>query len=372
MLALKYTRLSSIAIIVLKKKITFEKNTIETMKKLSIGILFLLFSINYQVFAQISGQANFNRIAFYNVENFFDIYPDTVLGYNQFTPNGDHHWNKNRYATKKNHIYKVIAALGGWQGVSIMGFAEIENRSILEDLTQKTPLKKEHYKIVHFESHDHRGIDVGLIYRPDRFKVLHAHKIPVIDSNDTNFHTRDILYVKGLLQGDTLNIFVNHWPSRYGGLMRTIPKRKLAAHVLKKIIDSVFHQNKMANILVMGDFNDRPDDESIQILERGASPFRLYPLTYKTLFNLSQGSLKHKTEWAVFDQILVSDALKRGRQKLQISNNSFIIFDAAFLLEKDEKYQGMTTDRTYKGFTYHGGFSDHLPVYVDIVKSISR
>ncbi len=321
--------------------------------------------------AQNSGK-HYDRIAFYNVENFFDILPDTVLDYNQYTPNGDHHWNLKRYNTKRNHIYKVIAALGGWQGVTIMGFAEIENRSILEDLVKNTPLKQMHYQIVHFESHDHRGIDVGIIYNPNRFTVLHAHKIPIVDTTDPSFHTRDILYIKGLIDGDTLHLFVNHWPSRYGGMMQTIPKRKLVAHILKRVVDSVSGINTQANILVMGDFNDNPDDESLQILEKGDKNHALIPLPWNMQYHLATGSLKHLTEWDVFDQMLVSESLKKRENSLGIQSNNYTIFDARFLLEKDEKNQGYTTNRTYRGFVYHGGFSDHLPVYLDIIKVIKR
>ncbi len=338
------------------------------MKRIYLLYIFVLLIIYSETSAQ-NHSNSYYRIAFYNVENFFDIYPDTVIHYNQYTPNGDHHWNARRYKTKLEHIYKVIVALGSWKGITIMGFAEIENRSILEDLTQNTPLKQFYYKIVHFESHDHRGIDVGLIYNPKLFKVLHAHKIPVIDTTDPNFHTRDILYVKGLLAGDTINLFVNHWPSRYGGMMQTIPKRKLAAHVLKRVIDSICQTNCASNILVMGDFNDNPNDESLTIITSQDKYCTILPMQWHTKYHLTKGSLKHGTEWSVFDQIFISKSLKSGNNGLIPVSNSFTIFDARFLLEKDERYQGYTTNRTYKGFIYHGGFSDHLPVYIDIIKT---
>ncbi len=331
-------------------------------------LIFLLYQIFFLVKAKAQGNTpEYDRIAFYNTENFFDIYPDTVLNYNQYTPDGDHHWTQKKYKTKLKNIYKVIAALGGWHNVTVMGFAEIENRSVLDDLINKTPLKRAGYKIVHFESHDHRGIDVGLIYNPGRFIPVHAHKIPVTDKNDTGFHTRDILYVKGVLQGDTVHIFVNHWPSRYGGMMQTAGKRKLAAMVLKQTVDSVCNVNINANILVMGDLNDNPDDESVSVLTSKNDECALVKLPWKTAYGLAEGSLKHASQWAVFDQILVSKGLKGGTNKVALRTPAFTVFDAGFLLEKDVKNQGYTTNRTYKGFVYHGGYSDHLPVFIDLV-----
>ncbi len=342
--------------------ICLKKGVLGTILVFLFWHLFFVVAVTAQ-----ESSVDYDRIAFYNVENFFDIYPDTVLNYNQYTPNGDHHWNLKKYKTKLKNIYKVIAALGGWNNVTVMGFAEIENRSVLDDLVNNTPLKKVGYKIVHFESHDHRGIDVGIIYNPRRFKVIHAHKIPVIDVADTGFHTRDILYVKGIIRDDTLHIFVNHWPSRYGGMMQTVEKRKLAARVLKRVVDSVCKTNFSANILVMGDFNDNPDDQSILMITSRADSCALEKIPWKTAFNITGGSLKHASEWAVFDQILVSKALKNGSNKITLLTPRFTVFDNKFLLEKDIKYQGYTTNRTYRGFLYHGGYSDHLPVFVDLV-----
>ncbi len=342
--------------------INFKKETALPLFLMMFWQLIFVFATKAQ-----NNSFDYDRIAFYNVENFFDIYPDTVLNYNQYTPDGDHHWDMRKYKRKLQNIYKVIAALGGWQNVTVMGFAEIENRSVINDLINKTPLKQVGYKIVHFESNDHRGIDVGLIYNPKRFNVIHAHKIPLTDSANKRFHTRDILYVKGILRDDTLHIFVNHWPSRYGGMMQTVEKRKLAARVLKKTVDSVCNTNANANILVMGDFNDNPGDQSISMLTTKTDNCALEKLPWKTEFNLAGGSLKHITEWSVFDQILISKELKSGNNNIALRTPYFIIYDAKFLLEKDVKNQGYTTNRTYRGFVYHGGYSDHLPVFVDLI-----
>ncbi|NOX84518.1 MAG: hypothetical protein GXO86_00905 [Chlorobi bacterium] len=244
---------------------------------LSSSLFILLSLVAVSVFAQPDeiNRGQYFRVAFYNVENFFDPFPDTTMDYNEFTPDGDRHWTRERYHSKQQHIFKVIAALGEWEPVTLMGFAEIENRLVLEELIDNTPLKNDHYKVVHFESHDHRGIDVGAIYLPDRLTLLHAHPISLKSKNDSIMRTRDILYMKFLMGGDTLHVFFNHWPSRYGGLLETKPLRHLAAAVLKSACDSICGIVRNPNILIMGDFNDDPTDESIRYLTNDQSSCRL-------------------------------------------------------------------------------------------------
>lgn len=306
------------------------------------------------------------RVAFYNVENFFDPYPDTTINYNEFTPEGQRHWTYERYKTKRQHIYKVIAALGGWEPVTVMGFAEIENRRVLDDLIHKTPLKNDHYRIVHFESHDHRGIDVGAIYLPGRLTLLYARPIHLKKKNDSIMRTRDILYMKFLVADDTLHVFFNHWPSRYGGLMETRPLRHLAATVLKAACDSICSATPHPNILIMGDFNDDPEDESIRYLTADTSRCVLVTLIPEPKYNKARGTLKYGSQWNIFDQAIVSQPLLKKTNKLGIVNNKAHVFDAGFLLGKDGKNLGIKLNRTYSGFKYIGGYSDHLPVYIDI------
>ncbi len=322
----------------------------------------------------IDGQAKQEsaRIAFYNVENFFDPFPDTTTHYNEFTPQGNRHWNKQRYQTKLQHIYKAIIALGQWRAPAIVGFAEIENRQVLIDLTQHTPLKAYHYKIIHYDSPDKRGIDVGLIYCPDYFRVLYSQAINVRPDENLNDKTRDILYVKGVLFADTIHLFVNHWPSRYGGLLETVSKRNQTARILRYHIDSVISYQPNALILVMGDMNENPEDSGIKILLQASENNGLIQLKPRTTFGLSSGSIKNKGHWATFDQFLVSNSFIKKRSGLMVVGKSFHIFDAAFLLEKDKKYMGLKPDRSFLGFKYHGGFSDHLPVFVDLINQNDR
>ncbi len=315
----------------------------------------------------VSGLAqDFDRIAFYNVENFFDTQYDSTKYFNGFTPEGDHHWTKTRYYNKRQHIYKVIAALGGWNGVSVMGFAELENRSILTDLITNTPLRKLDYGIVHFESPDKRGIDVGMIYLKNRFKLIDAAPIHVKNPENPKWTTRDILFVKGVLQEDTVFIFYNHWPSRYGGMMNTVALRALAAKTLQHAVDSVCSTDSLAKVFILGDFNDNPDDKSIQLLLHQGK-CALEELTPHFDFNNTKGTIKHNTDWAIFDQVIVSPALF-SLEGVRLNDHFMHIFDDDFLLIKDSKNLGNKLNRTFVGFNYNGGYSDHLPVYVDVYK----
>jgi len=343
-------------------------NSVALSAKIFFLVIFILTAVLQPVIPQsgINAGQHSLRIVFYNVENFFDPYPDTTTSYNEFTPEGERHWTEKRFQLKRQHIYKVIAALGGWEPVAVMGFAEIENRLVIEDLIRKTPLKNDHYSIVHFESNDHRGIDVGAIYLSDRLKLLHAEPIHLKDKNDSVLRTRDILYMKFLLAGDTLHVFFNHWPSRYGGLLETQGLRHLASSVLKSFTDSICRVSLSPNILIMGDFNDDPDDESIRFLTDSAGECGLETLTPVPMYNHVKGTLKYQAGWNIFDQAIVSVALSKHSNGLGISSQEEMIFDAGFLLEKDEKNLGYKLNRTYAGFKYKGGYSDHLPVFVDI------
>ena len=332
------------------------------MKTCSRYIVLLLFTV-----LALQGVAQeFWRVAFYNVENFFDTKYDSTKYFNGFTPEGDHHWTKTRYYKKRNRIYKVIAALGGWDGVAVMGFAEIENRFILEDLITNTPLKKLGYGIVHFESPDKRGIDVGMIYMKKQFELIAAKPVRVKNPDNSKWTTRDILYVKGVLMGDTLHLFFNHWPSRYGGMMNTVALRALAAKTLQHEVDSICIYEPEAKVVIMGDFNDNPEDNSIQLLLHEGS-CKLNELSPAFDEGNTTGTIKHNADWAIFDQVIVSPALLSSHG-IHLKDSFMHIFDEDFLLMDDEKNLGKKLNRTFVGFTYAGGYSDHLPVYIDLYK----
>ncbi len=338
------------------------------MKKPILICLFLLLVYHTnRLSAQSSANTKpFLRIGFYNAENYFDPFADSTINYTQFNPGEDHHWSAERYKTKRGHIFKVIVAMGGWHGMDIMAFAEIENQFVLEDLVKSTPLGNKNYGIIHFESPDHRGIDVGLIYRKATFHPVFAKAIHLYDTAGNIFRTRDILYVKGTAGKDTLQLFFNHWPSRYGGLMATISKRLLAAKTLRHTIDSLCQDNPDTHIIIFGDFNETLTDKGLQWVVRPQKGCGIIALPPLFSFGMTTGSIKSKSGWAIFDRVLCSKNLTDTGSPVLVVGKSFHIFDAPFLLEKDKKNMGLKTNRTYIGFTYHGGFSDHLPVYVDI------
>lgn len=304
------------------------------------------------------------RLAFYNVENFFDIHVDSTLAYNDFTPEGNRRWTARRYNRKRDKLYKVITAMGEWDGLTLIGLAEIENAQILDDLVSNTPLAKDHYEFIHFDSHDSRRTDVALLYRPDRFKVVYASPVSLYDSCRSPINTRDILYVKGLLEKDTLHLFVNHWTSRYRGLLRSASLRMQAARHLSYLADSLCQLNPGALIVIMGDFNDNPEDESMQWISGQVGSCNLLNLPLLAAHKEVNGTVKYNGKWYFFDQILISKGLIEHDNLKARSTGE--VFTAPFLLIKDEKYMGVKPKRNYLGFKYQDGFSDHLPVFIDI------
>jgi predicted extracellular nuclease len=313
------------------------------------------------------------RIMFYNVENLFDVFDDTLKNDEAFTPEGVRYWTKSRYYKKLNNITKVIAAIGQWELPECIGLCEIENRTVLEDLIKFTALSKFPYRIIHKESPDNRGIDVAFLYRKDRFNPLKYEAIKIQFPFDENRPTRDILYVKGeTLNKDTIHFFVNHWPSRWGGQLETERKRIFAASILREKVDSLFSVHMNPNIIVMGDLNDYFDNISLLKTLDAQIDFdqimneELYNLAYYLQEVKGKGTHKHRGEWGVLDQIIVSGALLNSTNSIYSAIDDAHVFDAPFLLEDDTHFIGMKPFRTYIGFTFHDGFSDHLPVYLDI------
>lgn len=330
----------------------------------------LIFQVLYTpVFSQDktdtdSGNHTF-RVMFYNVENYFDAMVDTTLTYNEFTPLGNLHWTKRKFEAKRNALSKVVTAVGGWSAIAIIGLVEVENDRVLNDLIENTPLNKKGYRFIHFDSPDFRGIDAALIYGP-QFIPLKARPIPIIDSLDPAFATRDMLYVKGLLGRDTLHVVVNHWTSRYRGLLESEPKRMLQAQQLLQLTDSICFASPGANILVMGDFNDSPENASMMKLVRKGRNCTLKNLPLHSQDKNVKGTLKFQGNWNVFDQLLVSSNMTDSTNSLQVENDGGHIFTSPFILETDQKFGGVKPNRTNEGFKYHGGYSDHLPVFMDI------
>ncbi len=342
------------------------------MKHLILIITFSLLS-NLSS-AQIYYRPDAYRFMFYNCENFFDTENDSLKLDDQFTPTGEKHWTPKKYWTKVYHIAKVIIAVGNFYPPDFVGLCEIENQKVLEDLVKYSPIKKFGYKIIHYESPDRRGIDVALLYLPQRFTPDTSMPIHVLFPKGMGKPTRDILYVKGRLSsGDTLHIFINHWPSRFGGHIETDPKRLFVARLLRSKVDSILSLSPRSNIVIMGDLNDFPTDVSLM---KGLHPrVHFDTIVPDDIYNLSyylqevKGEFSHRFhgESGILDQIIVSGALLDGHNHLFTSVDHAAVFTSPFLLEKDPDYPGYRTNRTYIGMKYHGGYSDHLPVYMDLL-----
>ena len=338
------------------------------MRAILIIFLVLFFCASPAV-SQTQGK-DYLRLMFYNVENFFDTVNDPTTNDDDFTPEGSMRWTHSRYVEKRNNIYRVIANVGGWDPPALAGFCEIENRDVLEDLIKNTPLEKYPYRIIHEDSPDQRGIDVALLYRGDYLTCISQQFIRV-SFPDNRRRTRDILYAAlRTNNGDTLHVFVCHWPSRLGGQRQSEPGRMLAASLVRQKVDSIFNRNPMAKIVITGDFNDNPPDRSLtsglQALNdtAQAKPSALFNLSaYK--MKESTGTIKYQGVWSVFDQIIVSGGLLRGTLRTEVDRSH--IFRADYLFEPDPRYQGIRPFRTYIGPRYNRGFSDHLPVYLDMM-----
>jgi endonuclease/exonuclease/phosphatase family metal-dependent hydrolase len=342
------------------------------MQECKIFFIALLCSFAAGCDAQTAGQRRDEiRFMFYNVENFFDTDDDKTVNDNEFLPEGAMHWTYNRYIAKRDRIFRVIAGVGEWDTPDIIGLCETENRKVLDDLITHTPLSKYPYRIVHKESPDQRGIDVALLYRSDRLRCIRQEFIRVRFA-DNRRRTRDIAYAVLLARNnDTLHVFINHWSSRSGGQKRSDPARELAADLLRHKVDSIFGVNPYANIIIAGDLNDGARDNSVR-RHLNALPDTTQNKA-SNLFNLSAyketeptGTIKYQGKWSIFDQIIVSGGMLHAQNRLQTTVDNCHIFRAAYLLEPDTRYAGLKPFRTYIGQKYNDGFSDHLPVYLDI------
>ena len=343
------------------------------------AILFLFIHVSCSsVFAQQTKTTDIYqdslRIMFYNVENLFDPFDDSLKRDEEFTSEGARHWSWNKFQTKLSHIYKTILSAGNPLPPAIIGLCEIENRFVLNQLVYKTPFSKLDYRIVHEESPDRRGIDVALLFDPKKVDLLNHEAIPVHFPFAPESKTRDVLYAKLLVfNEDTIHVFVNHWPSRWGGQMATDPKRKRVADIVKHKTDSILEIRPTANIIIMGDFNDEPHDESLYANLQARNlhdQSKLINLMLPLSSSKSGGSHKYQGQWGVLDQIIISNFLISPMNQIIVKDSTANIFNASFLLEDDIKFMGKKPFRTFIGFKYHGGYSDHLPVFIDLYKAL--
>jgi len=316
-------------------------------------------------------------IGFYNLENLFDTLNTPGVLDEEFTPAGANKWTGKRYLQKLDNLALGISRIGedeGWKGgPAVLGVAEIENRSVLEDLVAHPLLKKSNYQIIHYDSPDLRGVDVALIYRPRFFRMTSSASLRLDLNNDKGerIFTRDQLVVSGVFDNEPMHFIVVHWPSRGSGEMVTRPRRNAAAALSRKIVDSLLKIDPKAKIFVMGDMNDDPTDESLQKylravgnqskLKEGDLFNAMVPLYRKGI-----GSLNYRDGMNLFDQIILSRALMEN----DFSSYQFRlarVFNHEFLRQKDGRYKGYPL-RSFAGNVWQGGFSDHFPVYVVIAK----
>ncbi|TBV28442.1 endonuclease [Meridianimaribacter sp. CL38] len=307
-------------------------------------------------------------IAFYNIENLFDIHNDPFTNDDDFLPTSDKRWTQKKYDRKIYKIGSVISQIGTDENTTppaIVGLAEVENKRVLKDLLASKDLQSINYDYVHYNSLDERGIDVALIYNKDVFTVNSSEtfNIFITDGDGEIDFTRDVLLVSGMLGGEEIHIIVNHWPSRREGEKASSYKRVLAAQKNIEVVNRLKQDNPNSKIIVMGDFNDNPDDDSVEELVAGANLYN--PM--QNLRSIDKGSLNHDFNWNVFDQIMVSiNFLETKPNTLKFSDAN--IFDSKFLTQYNGKYKGQPY-RTFVGKKYKGGFSDHFPVFIELRKT---
>ncbi|MGS2762450.1 endonuclease/exonuclease/phosphatase family protein [Sinomicrobium sp. M5D2P9] len=341
-------------------------------------VLLLLFVTAFSL-RMVSAQKKYTvkTIAFYNAENLFDTIQSSDTDADR-TPSGAYKWTSGRYADKISKLARVISEIGEevtGTAPDVIGLAEVENGNVLHDLVNDSALDRYDYGIVHFDSPDHRGIDVALLYRKSTFTPIGFSNIPLKIYNEEGYriYTRDQLLVSGILDDEPVHFIVNHWPSRYGGEKKSRPNRMAAAELNKKIIDSLLTVNPSAKIISMGDLNDDPTDPSLKKILKTRK--KKAEVKDGELFNPMEemaqkgmGTLAHRDQWHLFDQIFfTAELLKKDRSSYRYWKAG--IYNKHYLLTPTGPYKGYPL-RSYANGSYSGGYSDHFPVYIYLVKQI--
>jgi hypothetical protein len=341
-------------------------------------LLFCLVSVVLGTTAQAQMNAKAALIGFYNVENLYDTEDDPLVEDDEFMPTAAKKYTEERYRFKINQLATVISQMGTDitpDGLAILGLAEIENRRVIEDLVAHPLLAPRHYKIIQFDSPDRRGIDVAMIYQEKYFQPFHSRAIDMQQTDEENNprYTRDILFVSGTLDGDTLHMFVNHWPSRRGGEARSRKYRNDAAAKAKIVIDSLVAKNPTAKIILTGDLNDDPVSPSVaKVLKAQRSidkvkPGGLYNASWEPYLK-GIGTLAYNDSWNLFDQMILSYGLVS-----KLPNGYYFyrktIYNQPWMTQKEGAFKGYPW-RTYVGDTWQGGYSDHFPVFVTLIKQL--
>ncbi len=309
----------------------------------------------------------------YNVENLYDTINDPDKDDEEFLPAGKQNWTGERYTKKLEQLSKVIAALNAKNLPAVIGLYEIENSKVVQDLGATALLKKGKYGVVNYNSPDKRGIDVAMLYRKDKLSILSSKPLYVRLPEEPPYPTRDMLYVKGLaVKTDTIHLFFNHWPSRRSGADESEKNRIAAATVLRHSVDSILKNSPSARIIIMGDFNDYPDNNSIvktlgvDTLLQADKKNGLYNLTY-ALEKKNEGTYNYKGDWGMLDQFIVSYPVLNGTG-LHLKKDAAKILKEEWMLYTNKETQESKPNATYGGEKYFGGYSDHLPIYMELFK----
>lgn len=354
---------------------TLPLSSFSFMKKLLAAILLL--GLYTHPFAQ-KQQYQAIITGFYNLENYYDTVNNPSINDEEFLPNSERHYNSRIYFDKTERLSNVISQMGtefNPDGLALLGVAEIENDTVLSELVHSNSLKSRNWRFVHYNSPDARGVDVALLYNPKYLRVLNSAPlfVQLPGGSKDSWFTRDVLYVKGILAGDTVHVFVNHWPSRSGGEERSAPARAAAAGVVKKHIDSINAACSRAKIIIMGDLNDDPISPSLtKVLKTKSDTSKIKPgdiyNPYHDFYKNGLGTSPYQDAWGLFDQALVSSAWLDKKQSGFHFYKAFI-FNKEFMVQKTGKYRNYTK-RTWDGMTYNYGYSDHFPVYLVMLKKI--
>ncbi len=344
------------------------------MKNIFLFSAFLFLS--FQAAAQ--QQYRVVTIGFYNLENLFDTINDPKINDDEFTPAGAKGYNSEVFNDKLDRLTEVISEIAVEhtpEGLAILGVAEVENRSVLEALVAHSKIKSRNYQIIHHDSPDLRGVDVGMLYNPKYFKLKSSEPLNVKLNGEEGkgFFTRDVLFVEGYFMGEPLFVFVNHWPSRRGGEEASAPARFAAANVVKHKVDSLKAVNPDYKIIIMGDMNDEPVSPSItkvlgakgnlKELQRGD----IYN-PWVDFYKKGIGSSAFQDSWGLFDQVMLTTGFMKDYSKGYYFHKA-VIFKRDYMLQKTGRYKGYPK-RTFDGNRYIGGYSDHFPTYLIFVKPI--
>lgn len=343
------------------------------MKYIKISFILLLF-VSYSCTQQ--AQTTF-RVVSYNVENLFDTVDDPDKDDDQFLPDSERKWTEKRYYNKLQHLSKAIIATGEWDMPALVGLCEVENDSTLHHLLRRTPLKEFEYRFCMGDGTDNRGINVALLYQREKFRYM-DHASVRIPFKNKGKKSRDILHVWGeVSDGNILDVFVCHFPSRSGGEKDSEGDRIDAAAALRVLCDSIYEVRQKPRLIIMGDFNDMPTNKSIRKV-LGAIPASEMEADNKqslTLINLfgepdklnNPGTYKYRSEWNQLDQMMVNSEMLTDHSALYYKEESAEIVTFPFLITEDTRNEGFRPKRTYQGPRYEGGTSDHLPIMADFL-----